>query len=193
MFEPRALHGFDDLLTPVEGGEGSLWVQPLSPALATVTARKGQAQALSDRVVQLHGLTLPQTPSRVAAGAVAFVGLAPGTWLAGCDDGGPGWAEELATALQGLASVADQSGGQAVLRLGGPAALAVLSTGLFLDLHLSAFPVGAAAQSNLSHVGVTLWRVEETVFDLVTPRSFAADIAHWLQAAASPHGLVLRP
>jgi heterotetrameric sarcosine oxidase gamma subunit len=193
MFEPRALHGFDGLLTTTNAEAAGLWVQPLSPALATVAARKGQASALSERIAELYGLALPHTPSRAAAGAVAFVGVAPGTWLAVFDGGAPSRPGELAEQLKGLASVADQSGGQALLRLGGPAVGAVLAAGLFLDLHLSAFPVGGAAASNLGHVGVTLWRIEEAVFDLVTPRSFAADIAHGLQTAAEGHGLVLRP
>ncbi len=84
-----------------------------------------------------------------------------------------------------MASVADQSGGLGLLRLGGPQAANLLARGVFLDLHETAFPPGSAAGSVLAHVGVTLWRLERDLFELAVPRSFAPAVAHWLAEATA--------
>ena len=85
----------------------------------------------------------------------------------------------------------DQSDGYAGLRLEGPAVLEVLAKGVFLDLHLSAFPVGSAAGVTVSHIGVILWRREETAFEMLCFRSYARSFWHWLEESAAEYGLAV--
>jgi sarcosine oxidase subunit gamma len=118
-----------------------------------------------------------------------MVATAPGAWLAVDEAGGPEWAEDLVEAMEGLASVSEQSHGYAKVRLEGPAALDVLAKGPFLDLHLSAFPVGAAAVTDASHMGLILWRRGPLAFDLLCFRSYASSLWDWLEESAAEYGL----
>ena len=166
MAEPtwRVTEPFTAIAPPAPSEHARVRARPLTGlAMATVLARKGQRAALAAKVQALFGVTLPEGPKRAVNRAVAFVATAPGIWLAVCEGGAAtGWSAQLAKDLEGLASVMDQSDGYAGLRLEGPAVLEVLAKGVFLDLHLSAFPVGSAAGVTVSHIGVILWRREET-------------------------------
>jgi heterotetrameric sarcosine oxidase gamma subunit len=171
-------------------GEPGLIARPLTNlALATVLARKGRRQALAERIRAVYGLTAPDGPRRAAVGALALVATAPGAWLAVDEAGGPDWAEDLVEALEGLASVSDQSHGYAKVRLEGPAVLDVLAKGPFLDLHPSAFPIGAAAVTDAAHMGLILWRRELLAFDVLCFRSYASSLWVWLEESAAEFGL----
>ena len=160
---------------------------------ATVLARKGRMPALAERVQALYGLEPPRSPRRVAAGETAFVATGPGVWLAVNEAADPFWPEKLASELEGLASVADQSDGYAAIRLEGPAVLDMLAKGVFLDLHLSTFPVGSAAGVSIAHIGIILWRREAEVFELLCFRSYAQSFWHWIQESAAEYGLAVLP
>ena len=173
---------------PVVGA--GLIAQPLENlGLATVLARKGSREALAAKVKATYGLDLPKGPGRAAAGAVSLVATGPGAWLAVSEGGPDGWAQSLAVTLEGLASVSDQSDGYAAVRLQGPAVVDVLAKGVFLDLHPSVFPVGAAGGTVVAHMGVILWRREALVFDLLSYRSYAASLWHWLEESAAEYGM----
>lgn len=177
---------------PVAGA--GLIAQPLETlGLATVLARKGRREALAAKVKTLYGLDLPIRPGRVAAGTASFVATGPGAWLAVSEAGPEGWAETLTAQLEGLASVSDQSDGYVAIRLEGPAVIDILAKGVFLDLHPSVFPIGAAGGTTLAHMGVILWRREGLAFDLLTFRSFAASLWHWLEESAAEYGLAVLP
>ena len=73
-----------------------------------------------------------------------------------------------------------QTDGLAVLRISGPRVRDTFAKGLPIDLDPRAFAVGDVASSILAHIGVTIWRVGETAYDVAVPRSFARDFWHWL-------------
>ncbi len=180
LAEPRALAG------------AGVTVRPLPDLhLASVLARRGCHEALADRVMAIYQIDLPDRPRREARGAMAFVGAGPNAWLAVSEAGDSGWPAELVDVLSGLASVCDQSDGYAALRLQGPRVVDLLAKGLFLDLHLSAFPVGASAGASISHIGVTLWRREAAAFDLLVARSYAGSFWHWLEDSAGEYGMAV--
>jgi methylglutamate dehydrogenase subunit D len=182
------------IANPAVVASAGVIAQPLDNlGLATVLARKGGREAFAAKVKALYGIELPTRPGRTAAGAVSFVATGPGAWLA-VNEAGPGdWAQSLGEVLAGLASVSDQSDGYVAIRLEGPKVADVLAKGVFLDLHPSTFPVGASAGTVIAHMGVILWRREELVFDLLTFRSFAASLWHWLEESAAEHGLAVLP
>jgi sarcosine oxidase subunit gamma len=103
-------------------------------------------------------------------------------------------AGDLATKLQGLASVSDQSGGRTVLRIGGNPARDVLAKGLPIDLDPRAFPLGSAATSAISHIGVQLWQADDTrSYDVAIFRSLSESFWRWLTASAAEFGYEVTP
>jgi sarcosine oxidase subunit gamma len=71
----------------------------------------------------------------------------------------------------------------------GPGASALLAQAIGVDLHPSAFPVGAAAVTTAAHLNLVLWRREADVFDLLPSRSFAGAFWHWLTEIGAETGL----
>jgi methylglutamate dehydrogenase subunit D len=177
-------------------GEPSLVITELTGlGLATVACRKGQAAALSAAVRKAYGLDLPAS-SRVAQGAaVRFIGYGPGQWLAVSEAlANEALASKLAAKLQGLASVSDQSGGRTVLRVSGNRARDVLAKGLPLDLDPRAFPLGSAATSAISHIGLQLWQADDTrSYDIAIFRSLSESFWRWLTASAAEFGYEVTP
>jgi heterotetrameric sarcosine oxidase gamma subunit len=163
--------------------------------LATVAARKGQAAALKDAIASGYGVELPDG-SRVAHGSsVSFIGYGPGQWLAVSETlGSEALARDLAQRLKGLASVSDQSGGRTVIRISGPRARNVLAKGLLIDLDPRAFPLGSAATSTISLMGVQLWQAGDTrSYDIALFRSVSQSFWRWLTASAAEFGYEVTP
>jgi sarcosine oxidase subunit gamma len=162
--------------------------------LATVLARKGKTAALAERVRQRFAIDLPRGPKRVANGAVTFAGTGPEAWLATAERG-DGFTAALRDALGDLASVSDQSGGTAVLRLAGPRVRDALAKGVMIDLHPRAFAAGDVAVTAAAHVGFTLWRLADdpagAVFEIAVARSLADSFWHWLAASAAEFRLAV--
>jgi sarcosine oxidase subunit gamma len=145
--------------------------------LATVVARKGMAAALKAQVLALHGFEPADGPRRAARGDIAFVGTGPGVWLATQEHGRDTLAAVLARDLEGLASVSDQSGGYAAVRVSGPRARDALAKRVMIDLHPRAFGQGDAAVTNFGLVNAVLVQVDDgPAYDLVVFRSFAEDV-----------------
>ncbi len=83
------------------------------------------------------------------------------------------------------AHVTDVSHGITRLRVRGPHAEAVLSSGVSLDLHPRVFTVGTAAATAYRSIFVVLHRTDGDVFDVYTPRSTASSLWEWLVDAAA--------
>ncbi len=163
----------------------------LDLAMATVMSR-GDDRALAAKVHGEFGLPLPSTPRRVSNGVKALVGIGPGVWLAVFQGADPLMASELASSLAGLASVADQTSAYAVLRISGASAREVLSRGAFIDFDPSVFGPGSAAVTTISHVGVTIWQIDETpTFEIALFRSFADSFWHWMMTTCTALGVGL--
>jgi len=172
------------------GEPGIVISERIGLGLATVAARRGKADALSQAVANAYGVDLP-TSSRVIQGSqVSFIGCGPSQWLAvSASLANEALARELSAKLAGLASISDQSGGRTVLRLSGPHARDVLAKGLPIDLDPRAFPLGSAATSAISHMGVQLWQLDDTrSYDLAIFRSVSESFWSWLIASAAEFG-----
>jgi sarcosine oxidase subunit gamma len=161
--------------------------------LATVLARRGASEALSRRVKERFDAELPAGPRRSEASAIAFAGTGPGAWLAMSDRGGGEWLARLERELEGVASVSDQSDGYLRVRLSGPRVREALGKLVPLDLHPRAFKADDVASTVASHIGVTLWRLEDerpsaAVFELVMFRSLARSFWHALAEVSAEFG-----
>ena len=184
---PRS--AFAGLIAPVGPTPAGVIVTELvGLGLAAVEPRKGRAAELIAHVEARYGLSPPKSLRRVAAGSVAFLGVGPNRWLA-VSENGAGFADDLMDALDGVASVIAQTDGLAVLRISGSRVRDTFAKGLPIDLDPRAFAVGDVASSTLAHIGVTIWRADETAYDVAVPRSFAGDFSHWLAESAAEFGL----
>ena len=103
-------------------------------------------------------------------------------------------ARDLAQRLEGLASISDQSGGRTVLRISGPRARDVLAKGLPIDLDPRGFPLGSAATSTISLMGVQLWQTgDPQSYDIAIFRSVSQSFWRWLTASAAEFGYEVTP
>jgi len=172
------------------------------PAIARMGARKGRLPLLVERMRELYGIELPQGPRRVAANGLAFVGVGVETWLA-VRDGRPEsdrslneFAASLRQALDESATVSEQNGAYAVLRLTGTRVRDTFAKFAPLDLHPRVFIPGSAASTLASHIPMTLWRLEDgqdglPVFEIAVPRSYAGSFWHVVTTSAAEFGFVL--
>lgn len=174
----------------LDGGAGVTISERIGLGLATVAARKGQARSLQDRVREAYGVDLPQTSRVVVGRDVSFVGYGPGQWLAVSETlASEAMARDLAERLKGLASISDQSSGRTVIRVSGTRARDVLAKGLPIDLDPRAFPLGSAATSTISLMGVQLWQADDTrSYDIAVFRSLSESFWRWLAASAAEFG-----
>jgi heterotetrameric sarcosine oxidase gamma subunit len=179
-------------LKPAGDGRGVIARERCGIALATVMARKGQTAALAAAVKQHFDVQLPDGPFGSGNDATSFLGIGPGRWLITHDGGAPGFIAGLARQLEGLASVVEQSDSVGLLRLSGAALLDVLAKGVPIDLSAAAFPAGSVAATQIAHIGVTLWKVDEApTFHIAVARSYAGSFLHWLEASAAITGLAV--
>ncbi|MBT7181539.1 MAG: sarcosine oxidase subunit gamma [Acidiferrobacteraceae bacterium] len=142
------------------------------------------------------GIELPLLPN-----TVSFGGKWRGCWL-GPDEWlllGPGRSKPFEALVSDLSaihhSLVDLSGGQTVIRIGGPAWRDVLGSACTLDLHPRAFEAGRCAQTVLAHSNVLLIYVHDDergeALDIVVRRSFADHLLSWLTDAATEVGFEL--
>lgn len=179
-------------LRSIGDGRGVIARERRGIAIATVMARKDQSVALAAAVKEQFDINLPLGPHGSGGDATSFLGTGPGRWLVTHDAGTPRFVDNLARQLEDLASVVDQSDAVGLLRLTGPALLDVLAKGVSLDLSAIAFPAGSVAVTQIAHMGVTLWKVDETpTFHIAAARSMAGSFLHWLEASAAMTGLVV--
>ncbi len=173
-----------------DGAPGVTIAERANLGLATVAARKGQDQALRAAGREAYGVDLPAQSALAVGKTVSFIGYGPGQWLAVSETlANEALAEDLATRLKGLASISDQSGGRAVLRVSGPRARDLLAKGLAIDLDPRVFPPGSAVTSTISHMGVLLWQGDEAeTYDIVLFRSVSASFWRWLAASGAEYG-----
>ena len=178
-----------------EGPAGVTVAERTGLAMASVLVRRGREAELAEAVSAQFGLALPMTPMRAAGADVAFLWTGPGQWLAIAEPAAAaGFVAGLATALDGAASVADQSHGRGVLRLAGPRLRDVLAKGIAVDLHPRAFGPGHVAATFCAHLDVLLWQIDAVpTFEIAVARGFAGSFWHWLEASSAMIGLAVTP
>ncbi|WP_448951617.1 sarcosine oxidase subunit gamma [Labrys neptuniae] len=185
--------GFAGLLKPVGTGAGVTVADRSGLESVTLAARKGQEGALAQRMQAAYGLELPSAPKRSTAGTLAALGTGPSAWLVTREAGEAGpLVSDLTAAVGTLASVTDQTSGYAVLRLSGPRLRATLAKGLDIDLHPRVFVPGDVAVTACSHIGVTLWQLDDVpTYEIALFRSMAGSFWHWLSDSAAEYGLAV--
>ena len=193
----QACSPFRGLTAETEGAEVSVADRD-GVGIATIQARRGRRDDLAATIRRIYNVDLPQGPYRTRCEALAIAGTGPNTWLATCEDGCEKIATMLREAVGDAAAVVDQSGGLAVLRLGGPRIRDVLAKGVTIDLHEREFKIGAVAVTAIAHIGTTIWRIEDSpdgspAFEVLMFRSMALSFWHWLETSSAEFGLKVLP
>lgn len=161
--------------------------------LATMQARRGQRGSLSERIRHQFLLELPNRPAIVHAGNISFAGIGPDHWLALSENADHQFGNSLKQLVAPLASVADQSSGYAVFRVGGHAIRKVLAKGFPIDLHPHALETGAVATTIIAHIGATIWRRQDNAdesacFEIALFRSMVDSFWAWFSSSAAEFG-----
>lgn len=156
--------------------------EQLDLGIATIMARKGATAASIGAIL---GIDLPTGPGATFAGDLTVIGMGPESWLAVKENAAPGFVDQLADALAGLASVSDQSSGYAAWEIAGPEARTLLQRGAFIDFHDDVFKTGSAVTTVIAHIGVIIWQVDDRPgYYAATFRSYASSFLHWLDQVA---------
>jgi len=163
-------------------------------AFATVIAKRGCREPLTQSVLARYAVELPRAPYRRQSQDVAFAGLGREMWLASCERGGNEFAGALRGAIGEFASISDQSDAYSVLRVTGPKVRDTLAKLIPIDLHPSIFAPGAVASTVASHIRVLLWRLHDVAdgapaFEMAVARSLTAAFWHAFTASALEFGL----
>ncbi len=173
MVELRAKTPCEGLL-PLSVGDVSL-TEELPVSLSMVTARAGRVEACSDLLKSAHGMAMPK-PNRATGTTEARA-----VWF-GRDQlmlvgPAPHWS------LKNEASVVDQSDAWAVVRLEGVGVEEVLARLVPVNLRDGLFKRGHTARTMLGHMMVSVTRVGDQAFQIMTFRSMAKTLVHDLQRA----------
>lgn len=165
-------------LPPVDGAAGSL-AGLSAPQPAAIMTVAGAAES------RMKAALLDET----------LLWLGPNKWLVVSETRQPGeLAEKLAAALEKEnIALTDVSHGLFRFRLKGPGARDMLSAGVSLDLHPSAFKPGRSAPCAWRNVYIVLHAVEAECFDVYTFRSYASSLWEWLAASYTSGTGIFQP
>lgn len=164
--------------------------------LMQMAAWRGRYSALCERVEQVLGSPPPAGPGRwTAASGLELLTVAPlRLWCLAAD--GDERLDALAASVDADSACVTWLGhSHARVRIGGPAARALLAQEIAIDLDASALDSGAIARTVLHHIPVLLQCRDAGagVFDLYLPRSYAASGWEYLLDLATAHGYELHP
>jgi sarcosine oxidase subunit gamma len=179
------------------GGDTGVWFQEL-PFRVHLNLRGAASTGCTEALARISGAVLPLEPNTVSCGRRCLVHwLGPDEWLLIATPADTRLQAELEAALAGSHyALTDLSGGQTLLRGGGPKLREVLASACTLDLHPRRFGPGQCAQTLVAHVGALLRVAAEVedadVIDIVVRRSFADHLLRWLLDASAEVGCALR-
>ena len=141
-------------------------------------------------VADVLGVALPNAPNSYGSdGAKSIYWLGPDEWLAVIPGGEEAQTERrLRMALRGHFSIVDVSGGQTLVNLSGPGALAVLRKSSTYDFHPASFAPGRCVQTTFAKATALIAKQADGSYDLIFRRSFADYLAAWLLDAAAEFG-----
>jgi methylglutamate dehydrogenase subunit D len=178
-----------------EGAPGLVLQELTQFTLASIVARRHQAERAAAAAQHAAGASPPATPTFTTTGKLALLWSGPGHWLALEPQGAEPVEARLDTVFGSHASVFDQSGSRVLLELRGPCVRDVLAKGISIDLHPRAFRTGDVAVTTASNLAVHLWQVsDEPVYRLLVVRSYFDSLWRWLAVSAAACGCeVLTP
>ena len=149
-------------------------------AVAAITAFRDIA-AVREALRARFGAAPPETAAWIEANGTRLSCLAPERFLVQADHAA-NLPHTLASLLDGIAAVTDQSDLWHTVAITGPSAADRLARIVPVDLDASVFPSGALALTRDLHIDIRLWRIGALAWELAVARSHAAYVTHALNA-----------
>lgn len=152
--------------------------------------RRGHAVLVAWVMRDNFGITLPEAGRSAEAPGATALWTHPGGWLMSAPRIEEGFlVAAIESAVEGHATVLDQSHGRVTITIEGAMARAVLAKGCRLDLHPREFPPGRVAGTVIAHVNVLLHRPDERpLFEMTVASTLAEPFFHWLTDSAAEYG-----
>ena len=171
-----------DIFPGVEISEQPDW------ALASLTARHGQAKALHETAPSLLGATLPEVGKVSCGPQMTAFWIGPDQWMVMASHGAhEDLANKLKTAFKGSASVTEQTDGWARFDVDGQNAVALFER--LCPLNAKAMATNSVSRSAIEHLGCfVICSTAGYRFSVLCPRSSAASLHHALCTAAKSLG-----
>lgn len=171
------------------GATGVVVTERPAAAAFTLMARRGQADALTERC-RGFGVVLPGTPRRVTTAASNVTWMGPGRWLVEAEGSEAVRLQRLFGSFAALCAVVATDDARLVLSVAGPKAAQALAKMLTIDLHPRAFRPGEVAMTVAGGIAVLVCRRDDDApaFDCAVPRSYARSFWAWLLDSASEYG-----
>lgn len=147
-------------------------------------------EALSDALVNVAGISLPETLQSTESGAYCARWMSPDEWLLSCPNIEAFDIEKsLRAAVDGHFAVVNNSGGFSVMKLSGADARNVLKKSSVYDVSPENFAPGKVVNTTLAKAQVTLRALPDDAFELIIRRSFADYVWLWLQRAGNEYNM----
>lgn len=175
-----------------DAGNAGVWLAASTPTLLCLRGDPADPY-FTGAVEEALGLYPPTQPNTVSDNAeLALLWAGPDEWrLLGAAGQGTALENRLRWVLADLnAAAVDLSGGELLIRIGGPQARTALAKGCTLDLHPRVFTAGQCARTRLAQADVLLWPQPDAI-DLLTARSLAEYVWLWLEEAAAEYGFAV--
>lgn len=161
-----------------------------TPFIALVVARNGFAASVAARLERAFGVEVADRPGAAIGAASTVIGSGPARFLV-LSTTEPDLAGTLRALLGTEAAVTEQSDATVTFDLTGAKVPDLLAKGALIDLDPRVFRPGDAATTVIAHIGVTLWRVNETGWRLLVARSYEASFTRFLITSGAEFGLAL--
>lgn len=193
MSAAEPIHPLAAIAVPGRQGAGSTVPLRITLPVREVVQmhmRRGHAALVARTMRENFGIELPEAGWSAAAPGATALWTQPGGWLVTAPRIEEGFlAGAIALAVEGHASVIDQSHGRITVVLEGDPVRAVLAKGCRLDLHPREFGPGRVAGTTIAQVNLLLHRPDErALFELTVPSTLAEPFFHWLAESAAEYG-----
>ena len=153
-------------------------------AIVQLMAVKGQSEALAKK------LCIAGDPGKATlTESFTALPLSPGQWLLVAGEGRDGgFARDIASRVEGLGYVSDQSHGRTCLRVAGPKSRDLMRKGCRLDLHPRVASPGFCAQTPIAQIGTLIHQIDDApTYDLYLYPGLAKSFLRWLEEAAAEY------
>jgi len=187
---PDRISPLHDLAVPKQPENGVFGVElseRLCDSLVQVQAWPKTLPRLRRAITQVTGVKPKSGQAVGAKDEILIMPTGPGRYL--LEDGSEDLEARLREAIgSDIGAVTGLTHGRVVVTIQGEKAAWVLATGIAIDFHPAAFPVGEVLLTHHHETGLCIHRTREDAFELYVFTSFARSFWGWITRAADEVG-----
>jgi sarcosine oxidase subunit gamma len=158
--------------------------------IASIIVARHRLDAVREACGDEFEVALPLDAAVVEARDTVFIATGPCRWLAISHNSVS--LERVRRIIMPYGSVCDQSDAYIVFDIGGARIDDALAKGVNIDLDPASFRIGMAANTAVTLISLTFWRVRQDLYRFAVPRSFAAGFMRFLVASAAEFGCTVQ-